>query len=142
MARGQAKEQFNARFGPALLARLRERAQRTGTAQTALAERYIDEGLRLDEHPGIYFREGGSGRRPALLGTRLDVAQVIETLRQNGNSIAETADYLNIAAGQVEAAIRYYTSFASEVDEWIEQSREIAERERELWLRREQLLAG
>jgi hypothetical protein len=28
----------------------------------------------MDEHPLIYFRDGASGRRPALLGTRLDVA--------------------------------------------------------------------
>jgi hypothetical protein len=31
----------------------------------------------MDEHPAIYFRDGADGRRPALLGTRLDVADVI-----------------------------------------------------------------
>jgi len=35
-----------------------------GPGQTALAERYIEEGIRQDEHPLIYFREGAAGRRP------------------------------------------------------------------------------
>ena len=62
-----------------------------GQPQTALAERYLEEGLRMDEHPLIYFRDGANGRRPALLGTRLDVADVIETLRQNDRSVERTA---------------------------------------------------
>jgi len=61
------------------LARLKQRSQETHAPQTALAERYIEEGLRHDEHPLIYFRDGEMGRRPALLGTRLDVAEVIST---------------------------------------------------------------
>jgi uncharacterized protein (DUF433 family) len=142
MPRGQAKQQFSARFGQALLGRLRERSSMTGTPQTALAERYIDEGLRMDEHPGIHFRDGGAGRRPAVLGTRLDVAQVIDTLRQNRNSIEETAEYLDLTPAQVEAAVRYYAAFTDEVAEWIEQGLAIAERERELRLRQDQVLAG
>src|SRR3546814_13155480 len=33
-----------------------------------LAERLIDEGLRMDAHPSVTFREGPTGRRPALVG--------------------------------------------------------------------------
>jgi hypothetical protein len=32
----------------------------------ALAERCIEEGLRMDEHPPIYIRDGASGRRHCL----------------------------------------------------------------------------
>src|SRR5207253_3326949 len=109
--------------------------------QGVLAERYIDEGMRMDEHRGIFFRDGGSGRRPAVVGTHLEVAQVIETLRQNDNSVEATADYLDVSPAQVETAVRYYAAYTDEVDRWLEQSRVIAERERELWLRREQALA-
>src|SRR3990170_7937813 len=141
MARGTNKQGVSFRFDPHMVERLRRRSRELGASQAALAERYIDEGMRMDEHPGIYFRDGGSGRRPAVLGTHLDVAQVIETLRQNDNSIEETADYLDITPAQVEAAVRYYAAYTDEVDRWSEQSRAIAERERELWLRREQALA-
>lgn len=142
MARGESKQGVSFRFNPRTVERLRRRAHEVGAPQAALAERYIDEGMRIDEHPGIYFRDGGSGRRPAVLGTRLDVAQIIETLRQNENSIAETAEYLDISPAQVEAAVRYYAAYRDEVDEWIERSRAIAERERELWRRQQDALAG
>ncbi len=141
MPRGANKQGVSFRFDPHTVERLKQRSHEVGAPQAALAERYIEEGMRMDEHPGISFRDGGSGRRPAVLGTRLDVAQVIETLRQNDNSIAETADYLDLAPAQVEAAVRYYASFTAEVDEWIAQSPAIAERERELRRRREEALA-
>src|SRR6266511_4382624 len=85
------------------LEHLRRRAREAGQPQTALAERYIEEGLRMDEHSMIYFRDGASGRRPALLGTQLDVADVIETIRQNDNSVEQAAAYLELPHDRVEA---------------------------------------
>jgi uncharacterized protein (DUF433 family) len=142
MASAGSKQGVSFRFDPRTVERLKRHSEELGTPQAALAERYIEEGMRIDEHPGIYFRDGGSGRRPAVLGTRLDVAQVIETLRQNENSIDETAEYLAITPAQVESALRYYAAYRDEVDEWIEQSREIAERARDLWRRQQEALAG
>jgi len=142
MARSGSKQGVSFRFDPRTVERLKRRSDELGAPQAALAERYIEEGMRIDEHPGIYFRDGGSGRRPALLGTRLDVAQVVETLRQNENSVEETADYLDISPAHVEAALRYYAAYRDEVDKWIEQSREISERERDLWRRQQEALAG
>lgn len=143
MSRGEKKKKkaVSFRFGTSTVERLKQRAAETGSAQGVLAERYIEEGLRMDDHPGISFRDGGSGRRPALLGTRLDVAEVIETLHQNSSSVTETADYLDLSPAQVETAIRYYAEYQDEVDAWIAQSRAIAERERELWVKREAALA-
>jgi hypothetical protein len=94
MAHPATKQSVAFRFSPITVARLKQRAHETNAAQTALAERYIEEGLRRDEHPLVYFRDGEAGRRPALLGTRLDVADVIATIRQNGDSVEEAADYL------------------------------------------------
>src|SRR4249919_790458 len=108
MATREPKEPFAARFSRATLAHLNERAARVGVNKTALAERYVEEGLRMDEHPLIYFRNGAAGRRPALLGTRLDVWQVIETVRQNDNSVAGAAAYLELPATHIEACAAYY----------------------------------
>lgn len=141
MARGKSKQGVSFRFTPSTIARLRQRSDEMGTPQAALAERYIEEGIRLDDHPGVYFRDAGSGRRPAVLGTHLDVAQIIETLRQNENSIEATAEYLDISPAQVETAVRYYAAYTDEVDDWIEESRSIAEREREISLRQREALA-
>jgi uncharacterized protein (DUF433 family) len=128
------------RFDRGTVRHLKRRAAEVGAPQAALAERYIEEGLRMDEHPLIYFREGAAGRRPALLGTRLDVATVVETIRQHDNSVEETAEYLDVPVGHVEECLRYYVEHEREIDEWIKQARVAAERERELWARRQEAL--
>jgi uncharacterized protein (DUF433 family) len=135
------KQSVAFRFDRATVARLKRRAQETHAPQTALAQRYIEEGLRGEEHPLICFRDGETGRRPALSGTRLDVAEVVTTVKQNGNSIEEAADYLEILVEQVDACVRYYADYKEEIDAGIERSRAIAERERERALRLQQALA-
>lgn len=129
----QGRQSVSFRFDPATVRRLKDRATAAGSGQTALAERYIDEGIRRDEHPLIYFRDGAAGRRPALLGSRLAVAEAIETIRQNKGSVEKAAAYLEIPIDQLEAALRYYGAHTDEVDELIERSRAAAERERDLW---------
>ena len=141
MSRTAAKQPLALRARPGTLDRLRRRARESGQTQTALAERYIEEGIRTDEHPLIHFRDGRGGRRPAIAGTRLDVRQVIETLRQNDNSIEATADYLELPAQKIRAAVRYYAEYQAEIDEWIERARAISAREEERW-HREQRLVG
>ena len=129
------------RFPNTLLASLQRRAQERGESANALAERYVEEGLRCDQHPLIVFREGAAGRRAALAGTRLDVAQVIDTLRESDNSVDATAEYLGIPEQHVRAAVRYYAEFREEIDEWRERVREVAEREEEAWRREQAILA-
>jgi hypothetical protein len=53
------------RFDPALLDRLRRRARSVpGGSVSWLAQRLVDEGLRMAEHPGVIFKNGPSGRLP------------------------------------------------------------------------------
>jgi len=129
------------RFPDTLLASLQERARERGESANAVAERYLEEGLRRDDHPLIMFREGAAGRRAALVGTRLDVSQVINTLRESDNSINATAEYLEISEPHVRAAVRYYAEFRDEVDEWRERMRALAAREEEAWRREQAILA-
>ena len=129
------------RFSDTLLASLQERARERGESANALAERYLDEGLRRDDHPLIAFLEGPAGRRAALVGSRLDVSQVIDTLRESDNSVEATTDYFGIPEQYVRAAVRYYSEFREEVDEWRERARAIAEREEEAWRREQAILA-
>jgi uncharacterized protein (DUF433 family) len=141
MTRREKTVHRSLRLGSSLVASLLRRADEAGESANRLAERYIDEGLRRDEHPLIGFRDGAGGRRAALAGTRLDVWQVIETLRSSDNSAAETAAYLEIPEAWVRAAARYYGAYGEEVDEFAERARAIAEREEELWRGEQAVLA-
>jgi hypothetical protein len=63
-----------------VVARLDAGVRRRGEAKARTAERLIDEGLRMEDHPGIVFRDGPAGRRAALAGGP-DAWEVIETLK-------------------------------------------------------------
>jgi uncharacterized protein (DUF433 family) len=97
-------------------------------SRNALAERYIAEGVKMDEHPDIYFRDGAMGRRAALIGTRLDVWQVMDTVRNSGNSADDAAEYLGLPVSKVRAAVRYYAANREEVDDFAARASAVAER--------------
>ncbi len=128
------------RFATETLDRLDRRARELGESRNGLAQRLLDEGLRLERHPLIYFREGAAGlRRPALVGTRLYLWQVLDTLRAS-DDVADAASYLGLSEAQVRAAVAYYADFGDEVDADAAREREFAERERERWERAQQVL--
>lgn len=126
------------------LARLERGAHRRGEAKSRTAERLIDEGLRMEDHPGIVFRDGPAGRRAAL-GAGPDVWEVIETLKGTGlqgeAAIVATAEWGAIAPGQVRLALRYYADFQAEVEERIALNREEAVRRQAAWERERAALA-
>ena len=115
------------------LERLRERARLLGQKHTVLAERYVAEGVLMDEHPGVHFVDGAMGRRPAVMGTGLDVWEIVAVAKDNGGSVEETAAYLEIDPRFVETALRYYGSNQGEVDDWLARVRDLAEREETKW---------
>jgi hypothetical protein len=85
-----------------------------------LAQRYIEEGLRHDSHPLIQFLDGPSGRRASLIGSGLDVWEVIATVRDNDGSVQEAAAYLRVPVGLVQASVAYYGEYRGEIDTEIE----------------------
>jgi hypothetical protein len=88
--------------------------------ERALAQRYLEEGLRHDAHPLIQFLDGPSGRRASMVGSGLDVWEVIATVRDNDGSLEEGAAYLRIPVGLAQAAVGYYGDYRDEIDAEIE----------------------
>jgi uncharacterized protein (DUF433 family) len=120
---------------------LDERARELGESRNSLAERLLDEGLRTERHPLIAFREGASGlRRPAVVGTRLYVSQVIDTLRASSNSVAGAAEYLGLPEAQIRAAVEYYADFTDEVDRYRAEQAAFEQRERARFERAQRVL--
>jgi hypothetical protein len=126
------------------LARLELGAQRRGEAKSRTAERLIDEGLRMEDHHGIVFRDGPTGRRAGLAGGP-DVWEVVKTLKEMGapqeEAIAGAMFWGSLSRAQVDVVLRYYGDFPEEVDARIAHNREEAERQHAAWLRAQAALA-
>lgn len=108
--------------GSKTLARLEQRARLTRVPKTVLADRYVEEGLAMDTYPGIVFRNGPSGRRPAVIGGP-DVWEVIQVFLAEDRNIRATSENLNLRPGLIEAAVAYYADNQEAVNEWIEANR-------------------
>jgi len=105
---------------------LARQAASEGASQTALAERYLGEAIRTADHPGIVFRSGPAGRRPAVVGGP-DVWEIIGTFIAEGRDSAAAASYLGLPIGLVNAAVGYYADHASEIDGWLERNQALAD---------------
>jgi hypothetical protein len=143
MSRTAPQKPFSIRMSPETLARLGVGAQRRGEARARTAERLIEEGLRMEDHPGIVFRDGPAGRRAALAGGP-DVWEVIETFKGTGlageQAVAATAEWGVLTHAQVHAAVRYYADFRDEVDARIAHNSQEADRRRAAWVRAREAL--
>ncbi len=122
------KPHLNFRVEPRTLRELDERAARRGHDRTALARRYIEEGLRTDEHLLIRFSDGPLGRRASLVGSGLDVWEIVETIRVNEGSLQEAAAYLEVPFPLVQAAASYYAAYPDEIDAIASRAHEEADR--------------
>lgn len=126
------------------LDRLQARARETGEPKSSLAQRLIDEGLRMEVHPGIVFKDGPTGRRAAVAHGP-DVWEIIPAVRNveatDEQAIENAAEWLGLTKHQVYAAVRYYAEYTEEVDCRIQRNDERAERLEAEWLREQRLLA-
>jgi hypothetical protein len=138
MRMARATRNFSARWATDVLDRLRKRSEAEGISKSRLAERYVDEGIRMDEHPGIEFRDGPAGRR-ASLQRGLDVWELVITVREfepdGGDVVAAVAEHLNLAVSQVEAGIRYYAAFPDEIDDRINRNQDGWDEAEAAWYR-------
>jgi uncharacterized protein (DUF433 family) len=135
-------DHFTLRLRPGVSERLAVQAQRAGLAPRTLAQRYVDESLRREDHPLVRFADGPRGRRAALVGSGLDVWEVIATVRDNDNDSREAAAYLEIAPGLVQAAIVYYGDYRDEIDAEIALNQAEWERGYAAWEAGKQALAS
>jgi hypothetical protein len=98
----------------------------------------------MDEHPGIVFRGGPTGRRAALAGGP-DLWEVLTTLKsgkaRGEEAISATADLLDLTDSQVRTAVRYYGAFPEEVDDRIARNAEDADEAEAAWRREQAALA-
>ena len=128
------------RFEPRTIERLATyAAQRPGVTSASAAARLVEEGLRMDAHPGVLFRDGPAGRRAVLIGGP-DVWEVIRAIRDARATEPDLPDdevlslverNTGVAISRIRIAIDYFGDFPDEIDARCAQAH-VAEREREL----------
>jgi hypothetical protein len=133
------------RFDAPLLARLRRRAAAaTGSSASSLAQRLIDEGLRMADHPGVIFKDGPSGRRAAL-AFGPDIWEIIKFLREVDErgpaALDAAAEVLATDASRIATAVSYYGDYQAEIDAEIDAADEASARAEEAWRVQQQLIA-
>ena len=123
--------------------RLEAESQRAGQSRSQVAKTLLDEGLRMEAHPGIVFRPGPAGRRPGLAGgpDLWEVIRVFEGVDARGEeALRITAERTGLTLEQVRIAVRYYAEYRDEIDDWIRRLDDEADRAEAAWRREQDLL--
>ena len=101
----------------------------TGESPSRMLRRLVREAMRMERHPGIVFRDGPAGRRPALIGGP-DVWGVVPIVHniasESDDPIAAAANWLGIPVAHMQAAMDYYAEYTDEVDAWIARNERLA----------------
>ena len=111
---------------------LEAQSARLGLSKSQLGERLLEEGLQMDQFPGVVFRSGPTGRRAGLAGGP-DVWEVVRDLKGAAaagaaDAVARVSEVSGLARSKVELALSYYAAHPETVDDRIRLADEAAER--------------
>lgn len=124
-------------------------ARHPGSSGSSVANRFVDEALRMDEHPGVVFRGGRTGRRAVLIGGP-DVREVIRAVKSaraaepdlDAAAVVElVAANSGVPARLVDIAIGYWAAYPDEIDAWIADVEALEAETMAAWERQQTLLA-
>ncbi len=124
MARKSA--QFTMRLSKRLEDLVDKEAARTGCSKAAMVEELAEEGLRMRLFPGIAYKGADGERRACVMGTALDVWQIVDAHRDIG-SIQRMAEGGSASERQIELALAYHQMFPEEIDAAIRENRRTVE---------------
>jgi uncharacterized protein (DUF433 family) len=108
-----------------------EEAKRTRRTKGAVVEGLAEEALRTRRFPGIAFRGSDWNRRPWVIGTALDVWEIVAASRSY-RTPSDMAATTELTEPQIRLALAYYAEFPDEIDAGIaESARPLAELQRQ-----------
>lgn len=99
-----------------------EEARRLKRPRGALVVEYASESIRSRRFPGIAFRGDDHRRRAWVVGTGLDVWEVVALVRDFGDERQLSEEY-GLAPGQIRIALSYAKAFGEEIDDLIARGR-------------------
>ncbi len=133
------------RLDPAVKTRLEEQSAAEAITERALLERLVSEGLDTLQHPGIVYRDGRTGRRPAL-AVGPDVWEVASALRfttgTDERRVAALAEQFDLHPKHIRTAIDFAAVHRQEINAQVAANDAAAEEARRLAERRASLMAS
>jgi uncharacterized protein (DUF433 family) len=105
------------RLRPKLRAEIERIARRTRRSFSEVAQALLEEAVRTQACPGIFFADEPAGRVAKVAGTGLGVWEVIrdyKTVKRNEKKLKQWLPHVSPA--QLKAALLYYARFPQEID--------------------------
>jgi len=100
-------------------------ARRTRRSKGAVVESLAEEAMRVRRFPGIGFRGDDARRRPWILGSGLDLWEIVHMLEDYG-SIERLVRDTQLTERQVKLALAYRDAYPEEIEEAIAENRRSA----------------
>jgi uncharacterized protein (DUF433 family) len=133
VARTSKSRPFSIRLSQTTNRFVEAEARRTKRSKRAVVEALTEEAARIPRFPGIAFRGEEPYREAWVIGTGLDVWEVIELLQDHGSVEPLLEDHENLTRRAVELAQAYYANYPEEIDEKIADNRRPLSELRELY---------
>ncbi len=111
---------------------VKEEARRLQRSRGTLVEAYAAEAIRTRRFPGLAFRGDDYRRRAWVVGSGLDVWEIVALLNDYGSEQALAEEY-GLTSGQIRIARAYYHEFTDEIDELIARGRRSEDEARHLY---------
>jgi hypothetical protein len=125
-------EPFSVRFTLPTDRTVQEEALRTQRSKSAVVEALTEEAVRARRFAGIGFRGQDVQRRPWVIGSNLDVWEIVQMLEDFG-SLQRVVEATQLTERQVRLAVAYREHYPEEIAEAISQNRRSAEEWHELY---------
>ena len=94
--------------------------RRTRLPKSALLEGLAEESIRNRRFPGIGFRGAENSRRAWIIGTGLDVWELVELYEGKGRERLLSEHH--VSERQLDLALSYYEAYPREIDEVLEEN--------------------
>jgi uncharacterized protein (DUF433 family) len=123
-------EPFSVRFSLATDRTIAAEARRTRRSKSAIVEALAEEAARARRFAGIGFRGDDVRRRPWVIGSGLDVWEIVQ-MAEEYESLEQLVAETQLSERQVAIALAYRDSYPDEVADAITENRRPLEEWRE-----------
>jgi uncharacterized protein (DUF433 family) len=112
--RDRKGDPFSVRFTASTDRTVEEEARRTRRSKSAVVEALTEEAVRTRRFPGIAFRGDDARRRPWLIGTGLDIWEIVQMFEDFG-SLERLVEDTQLSERQVHLALAYRDAYPEEI---------------------------